>query len=201
TDLLTYDNTPATGVGVRTLTAGEYVSNATGTANTNVKVSANTTAGAADTINALVVQGGSTLTVPSGGTLTSASGMIISAGTGPNVIQGGGTGGGGGTLSAPGFTVATPTDLTVRTVLAGGGQLTKTGPGTLTFNPLDAAGAPSAASAISGVNIYEGTLQVTNPNATFAVLGTGNLFFANNARLRFNGVGASTAQTITLYGS
>jgi fibronectin-binding autotransporter adhesin len=208
TDLLTYDNS-AGGVGARLLTAAEYVTNFTGTPNTNVKINTPTASNPGDAINAVVVTGSSRLAVQ--GTLNVASGTILSTAStpgSPNVINGIGTGGGGGTLAGTttgaisGFNFAVPTDLLVNTVLLGGtGALIKTGPGTMTFDPLSAGGASLATSTLGSVNIYEGTLAVTDPTATLGVLGTGPFYFANNATFKFGGVGTGTAQVLNLNGS
>jgi fibronectin-binding autotransporter adhesin len=213
TGLLTYDSS-VTNAGVRLLAASEYQLNSTaafggGTSpNANVKVTAPTTSTAGDTINSLVVQDGNTLTVPSGGTLNVISGTILSTGSAANVIAGGGTNGGGGTLAGTttgavsGFNFAVATDLTVKTVLTGtGGSLIKMGPGTLTFDPLNAAGASVTTSAFNTVAVYGGTLAVTDTAATLGVLGTGPFFLANNATLRFGGVGVTTTRVLNLFGS
>ncbi len=83
-----------------------------------------------------------------------------------------------------------------------GGGIIKTGPGTLTFNPLDPGGASTNASTFASLNIYEGTFAVTNPTATAGILGvTTPIYFANNARLKYAGAEGTTAQVMTLYGS
>jgi hypothetical protein len=210
TDLITYDS--STGGGVRLLASTEYVSNSTGTANTNVKISSNTsTTTAADTINALVIQNASTLTTS--GTLTIGSSTILSTGTGPNVIQGTGTNGGGGTLvagntvaaTASGFNFAVATDLTVKTVLTGtNGTLIKMGPGTLTFDPLNASGVSVTTSALNGFAVFGGTLAVSDTAVTTpSVLGTGPFSLANGATFSYAGSGVAPAasRNINLYGA
>jgi len=175
--------------------------------NTNVLVSAATATGAADTINSLLIRNGSTLTVPSGGTLTVNSGTVLSTGTGPNVIQGRRhqrrrrhPGGHDHRCRGVRFIFAVPTDLTEDRAQRHRRRPAQDRSRDADLRPLTAAGASSTAQHLRRRHVYEGTLQVTNPSATLASQAR-ELLLANNATFRFGGVGAATAQTITLFGS
>ncbi len=206
--LLTYDG--STGGGFRLLAPSEYASYPSAVTASNVLVNASTnTNTASDSINSLFITGGNTLTTT--GTLTIVSGTILSTG-GSNVINGTGINGGGGTLQGQnsgaisGFNFAVPTNLLVNTVLAGGaGELVKMGPGTLTIDPLSAAGTTTTTgvSFTGGVDIAGGTLAVTDTTATLAVLSTGPFYLSNGAKLSFAGQGvlAASARNINLYGA
>ncbi|MGL6074527.1 MAG: beta strand repeat-containing protein [Fimbriiglobus sp.] len=186
----------STAAGVRLLDTNEYATN-TLTTNANTLINATSTLGTG-TINSLFVTGGSTLNISSASPLTIRSGTILSTG-GNNIIQGTGTNGGGAFLgtatigtAASGyvFYVEGGTELTVRTGYTGTGsqRFMKTGPGTLIYDPRNAAGGiftPSG-SGIQDVRILEGTLRIPAGQSLASV--PGNQFLAGGATIQNQGV-------------
>lgn len=206
--LLTQTN-PA--VGARLLDVGtEY---ATGfTANSNVRLTAGASTGAA-TVNSLSLVG-SAATIASGSTLTVRGGTILATG-GASSITGSGPSGGGAVLASAGIGTAVVNSgfvtyveggstLTLNATLSGsaaGARLVKVGPGTLVFDPRDAAGAAvNFGATVTDTRIFDGTLAV--PAGQSLANLPGNLFLTGGAGSVFQNRGASvaTAKTLSLTG-
>jgi fibronectin-binding autotransporter adhesin len=206
--LLTQTNTTA---GARLLDeSNEYNINPS-TAGGNMLFTAATGSFATGTSNSVYLRDGNTLNITSANTLTVNSGTFLSTG-GNNIIQGTGTNGGGATIvsntfgtfaSGYVFYVDSGSTLTVRTTY---GNLTnsrylKTGPGTLIYDPRDAAGlaiTPSG-TGILDTRIFQGTFQIPAGQTISNIVG--NIFLAGGATLQNLGNNQATSKVISLNGS
>ena len=191
---LTYDTTTGTGGGLRPLAAGEYTTLSAGytTPGTpeNVNAFNGTITTANPTVNSLrfntasqTLAGSGTLTVNSGAIAATANTQIINGFTG--ITLGNGTTWNQGILTATGANTLT---INVPVAVSGGGNLVKTGAGTVTL---------AGNNTFSGLTLNGGTVQVSSDANLGAA--SGQITFSSDSTLLVNGI-VSAARQINLTG-
>jgi autotransporter-associated beta strand protein len=191
---LTYDTTTGTGGGLRPLAAGEYTTLSAGytTPGTpeNVNAFNGTITTANPTVNSLrfntasqTLAGSGTLTVNSGAIAATANTQIINGFTG--ITLGNGTTWNQGIITA---TFGNSLTINVPVAVSGGGNLVKTGAGTVTL---------AGNNTFSGLTLNGGTVQVSSDANLGAA--SGQITFSSDSTLLVNGI-VSAARQINLTG-
>jgi len=191
---LTYDTTTGTGGGLRPLAAGEYTTLSAGytTPGTpeNVNAFNGTITTASPTVNSLrfntasqTLAGSGTLTVNSGAIAATANTQIINGFTG--ITLGNGTTWNQGIITA---TFGNSLTINVPVAVSGGGNLVKTGAGTVTL---------AGNNTFSGLTLNGGTVQVSSDANLGAA--SGQITFSSDSSLQANGT-VSVSRQINLTG-